>query len=84
MTTLTYESLEDAIRNIRNFMESPEDTIALRPTKLIVSGDIHRYLLLRHPVRKLGGPRGRARALKRRPVSLITKMFFQRSGYGIK
>lgn len=40
MTTLTYESLDDAIRNISNFVESPEDMIALRPTKLIVFGDI--------------------------------------------
>lgn len=75
MTTLTYESLDDAIRNIRNFMESPEDTIALRPTKLLISGDTNRYLRRRPPVLKLRGPRGRARALKRRGVSLLTQMF---------
>ena len=74
MTTLTYESLEEAIRNISNFMQPPEDTISLRPAKLLISGEMNRYLRRRPPVCKLRGPQGRARALKRRSVSLLTQM----------
>ena len=75
MTTLTCESLEAAIRNISNFMGPAEDTISVRPTKLLISAEMNRYLRRLPPMAKLRGPQGRARALKRRGVSLLKKMF---------
>lgn len=73
MTALTFEALEEAIRSL---MDQPEDKIAVRPTKLIVSAQMNRQLFLRPPVRKVRGPQGRMRALKRRRVSLLTRLFF--------
>ena len=71
MTTLTLEALEVCLRNL---MDEPEERIALRPTKLIISPEMNHQLRLRPPIRKLRGPRGRIRALKQRRVSLLTRL----------
>ena len=74
MTTLTLESLEQALMQMAGHIEAMEERIALRPMHLIVPPAIFRNLMWRPPIRKARGMRGRKRAVSRRPAPVLWKM----------
>ena len=67
MTDLTQESLEDALSNLANMLESAADRITARPTHLIVPPSMLKQALkvmyYKPPIKRVTGRRKRKLAL---------------------
>jgi len=74
MAELTQDSLEGMLMQMAGHINSMEERIVLKPTMLIISSKIYRFLMWLPPVAKRRGVRGRKRALMQRGCPRIWGM----------